>query len=203
MLKLINQGILRKTHELSLSHCSLPGRSPLFFFCYCFKTATSQGTNGKKCHGICLLWIQFKSKPQRWSITKFWSELIKSRDSQTCGEVLEKGMERLESRGVQQPQKVGQKSRKHNIWEMVENEWVRSVWKMQRGHSLTVHKPMNEKREVIDLCVSYGKETKNLALELQQRGDVRHHRASCSRWRRGALEEVADGIYGISIIREF
>lgn len=71
--------------------------STVFIFCYCFKTATSQGTNGKKCHGICLLWFQFNSKPQRWSITNFWSELIKSSYTQTWGEVLKRDMEQLES----------------------------------------------------------------------------------------------------------
>lgn len=60
----------------------------VFVFCNCFKTATSQETNGKKCHGIHLLWIQFKSKPQGWSKTNFWSGLIKSRNSQTLGEIL-------------------------------------------------------------------------------------------------------------------
>lgn len=84
----------------------------VFIFCNCFKTATSQETNGKKCHGIHLLWIQFKSKPQRWSITNFWSELIKSRNSQTLGEILKEGTEQLEFRAAQQPQKVVQKSRK-------------------------------------------------------------------------------------------
>lgn len=133
--------------------------SAVFIFCYCFTTAASQGTNWKTCHGICLLWILFNSKPQRWSITNFWSELIKSRTSQTWGEVLETGMKQLESRGVQQPQKVGQKSRKHNVWELPENKWVCSVWKRQGGHSLTVHKPMKEKKVIIELCVSYGKET--------------------------------------------
>lgn len=133
--------------------------SAVFIFCYCFTTAASQGTNWKTCHGICLLWILFNSKPQRWSITNFWSELIKSRTSQTWGEVLETGMKQLESGGVQQPQKVGQKSRKHNVWELPENKWVCSVWKRQGGHSLTVHKPMKEKKVIIELCVSYGRET--------------------------------------------
>ena len=99
--------------------------STVFIFYCCFKTATSQGINGKKCHGICLLWIQFKSKPQRQSITNFLSVLIKSRDSQTWREVLERGIVQLKYRGRQQ--KVGQKSRKYNIWEIVENEWVCSV----------------------------------------------------------------------------
>lgn len=40
--------------------------STVFIFCCCFKTATSHETNGKKYHGICLLWMQFNSKPQRW-----------------------------------------------------------------------------------------------------------------------------------------
>lgn len=35
-VKLITQGILRKTHELSLFHCSLPGRSSL-----CLSSATA------------------------------------------------------------------------------------------------------------------------------------------------------------------
>lgn len=41
---------------------------------------------------------------------------------------------------------------------------------------------MKEKREAIEFCVSYGKEIRSLALELQQGGDdVRHYRESCSR----------------------
>lgn len=94
----------------------------VFIFCNCFKTATPQETNGKKCRGIRLLWIQLTSKPQRWSITNFWSELIKSRDSQTLGEALKEGTEQLEFRGVEQPQNVDQKSRKlkmRNGWKWV------------------------------------------------------------------------------------
>lgn len=87
----------------------------VFIFCNCFKAATSQEANGEKCHGIDLLWIPFKPKPQRWSITNFRSELIKPRDSQTLGEVLKEGTEQLEFRGEEQPQKVDQKSRKLNM----------------------------------------------------------------------------------------
>lgn len=77
----------------------------VFIFCNCFKIATSRENNGKKCHGIHLLWIQFKSKPQRWSVTNFWSELIKSKSSQTLGKILKEGPEQLEFRGAQQPKK--------------------------------------------------------------------------------------------------
>ena len=63
---------------------------------------------------------------------------------------------------------------------------------------------MNEKREAIELCVSYRKETRSLALEPQQSGDdIRRYRESCQRWRRGALEEAADRDYSIPTIREF
>lgn len=37
---------------------------------------------------------------------------------------------------------------------------------MQRGPNVTVHKILSEKREVIDLCVSYEKDRKSVVLEL-------------------------------------
>lgn len=43
-----------------------------------------------------------------------------------------------------------------------------SVWKSQRGHSLTIHKHVDEKMDVIELRVFYGTETRSLAIELQQ-----------------------------------
>lgn len=63
---------------------------------------------------------------------------------------------------------MGKKYRKSNIEEMAENEWLFSVWKSQRGHSLIVHKHTDEKMDVIELCVFYGMETRSLAIELQQ-----------------------------------
>lgn len=80
---------------------------------------------------------------------------------------------------------------------------------------MTGHKPLSEKKEVIDLSVSYGKDRKSLVPELKQRwDDIRHHRETCSRRTvertfescskdKGALEGVADGVYGTSIMREF
>lgn len=53
---------------------------------------------------------------------------------------------------------------------------------MQRGPSVTGHKPLSEKKEVIDLSVSYGKDRKSLVPELKQRwDDIRHHRETCPR----------------------
>lgn len=121
MLKLISQGVLCKTHELSLSHRSLPGRPPL-----CLSSAAASKLPhptrpmGKSIMGFVCFGCSSTQNHKDGSITNFWSELIKSRDRQTWREVSEKSTEQLKTRGEKQPENLGQKSRKH---------YIRNGWK--------------------------------------------------------------------------